>query len=85
MKNISKYSLKTCIFLDEDEFNAVIKEIYGENASCSLDNYVEVNDGNDIVFQNELYPKLAEYFGVNKIVSAHVDDCTYSCWIVYEE
>lgn len=85
MRNVSKYALKTCIFLDENEFEDVIEEIYGENASCSLSDGVKVYNGEDRVFQDELYPKLAEYFDVSKVVSIHADDCSYSCWIVYEE
>ena len=86
MKNVSEYSLKTCIFLDEDELDIVIKSIFGDSARVSLDEGMTVYYGNtDCVESEELYKKLAEYFDVSKITSTHVDDCSYCIWIVYEE
>lgn len=85
MRNTKSSWLKKCLFLDDEEFNLVVKEIFGEKSFATLDDCVVVNDGIGYISAYNLNQKLANYFGVNAVTSTHVDDCSYCIWIVYEE
>lgn len=84
MKNVDTHSLKTCIFLDEYQFQSILSELFpGAEVSYDYEGIsVDLND--DAIPTDELYSKLSDYFDVARITSVHIDDCdTVGVWIVY--
>ena len=90
MKNVREANLKKCIFLTTDEFESIIKSLFGysTNITYEMDGMTihEVNDGtDDAIDTNLLHDRLAKYFDVEKITSIHIDDCEKTrVWIVYK-
>ena len=87
MKNVRKEQLKTCVFLEEAEFNGIIKKIFGNKAYVIYDDdgfVVQVNGDDDCINSETLNKELANYFDVAKVTSVHLDDCEYrGIWEVY--
>lgn len=85
MKNISENAKKTCIFIEESEFNALINRLLpGYKVDYSLDGMSIYND-EDCVDDTLLHKKLAAHFDVGEVTSIHADDCdVIGVWIVYK-
>lgn len=89
MKNVKSWQLKTCIFMDMDEFDEIIKKVVSENIIVSyglIDGIYFENKNNTEEFINEqdIYKKLAQYFDVKTITSIHIDDFDITgVWICY--
>ena len=88
MKNVRTNQLKKCIFVDAEEFTAIVQAIFDDIEGIKVDYTLEgldVYGNNDCIETGDLYEKLSEYFDVN-ITSIHIDDCDYvGVWIVYKE
>ena len=87
MKNINKHSLKTCIFLDENEFTEILSNIFSGEITVDCDyEGIRVEHDGECINSDELFWKLEEYFDVARITSLHIDDCdTVGIWITYKE
>ena len=89
MKNVKSWQLKTCIFMDMNEFDEIIKKVVSENIVVSyglIDGIYFENKNNTEEFINEqdIYKKLAKYFDVKTITSIHIDDFDIvGVWICY--
>lgn len=87
MKNVNEYMLKTCIYMPADEYEELLKELFGEylRVDFTLEGLgVEYN--NITCDEPDIASKLAEYFDVKEITSIHIDDCDYmGVWIVYKD
>lgn len=84
MKNIRKNQIKTCIFLEKEELEKIIREMSKERVEVRLEldgMWYENLDGN--YHEDEYYQELLEkYFDV-KINSIHIDDCDrVGIWLV---
>lgn len=87
MKNIRSDMTKTVIFLENDEFERILRHILptvkvtydleGVDFTDENDNY-----GNTL---DKVEKTLARYFDVGEITSIHIDDCEYNIgvWICY--
>lgn len=89
MKNIREYQLKKCIFMSSDEYERIIKEIFGQNIDVefTLDGMIigELDDENEI-YWDEIASNLARYFDVKEVTSVHMDDIdAIGVWICYKE
>ena len=86
MKNIENAVLSTCIILEEMKFEQIIQRIWGKKyemdySSCNVyiqDNKYSLND-------DEVFPKLSEYFGVTRVSEVWYISETRTVWIAYEE
>lgn len=89
MKNVQKWQLKNCIFMETDTFDTIIKELFGKEYTVdfSLDGLsIYQNDGEDYkdLDTDTLYKTLAAYFDVAEVTSIHCDDCDeIGVWICY--
>jgi hypothetical protein len=87
MKNVRPNQLKKCIFLDDEEFTAIVQAVF-DNENIKVDYTLEGFDiyaDEDWVEVGDLYEKLGEYFDVN-VTSVHIDTCDYvGVWVVYKE
>ena len=86
MKNVKDYQLKKCIFMETEEFDKIIKSIFGENyeAEFSLDG-IDVSSEFDGLTNEELNEGLSSYFDVT-VTSVHIDDCDeIGVWVCYKE
>jgi hypothetical protein len=87
MKNVRTNQLKKCIFIDAEEFTAIVQAVF-DNEDIKVDYPLEGLDiytDEDCVEADDLYEKLGEYFDVT-ITSIHIDDCDYvGVWVVYKE
>jgi hypothetical protein len=87
MKNVRPNQLKKCIFVDAEEFTAIVQAVF-DNEDIKVDYTLEGLDiytDDDCVEAGDLYEKLGEYFDVT-ITSIHIDDCDYvGVWVVYKE
>lgn len=71
MKNVNSYMLKKCIFLTQEEYECIVLSVCGQHSE-------------NIPF-DELSSALAEYFGVEEVLSIHKDDSEMECvWICYK-
>jgi glycerol-3-phosphate cytidylyltransferase-like family protein len=88
MKNIRTHQLKKCIFVDAEEFEAIIQAIFDDIEGIKVDYTFEGLDiygDEEGVETDKLYERLGEYFDV-EITSIHIDDCDYiGVWVVYKE
>jgi hypothetical protein len=94
MKNIQEWQLKKCIFMNTDEYDKIIKSLFGSHIEVefTLDgmwvgnpNVDSLDDICEISF-DELSAKLAEYFDVEQVTSVHMDDCDeIGVWICYKD
>ena len=90
MKNVKDYQLKKCIFMETEEFDKIIKKLFGDKVEVelSLDGMWIGENGDDCIETpfEEVAEKLASYFEVDKITSIHMDDCDeIGVWICYKE
>jgi hypothetical protein len=86
MKNVKDYQLKKCIFMETEEFDNIIKSIFGENyeAEFSLEG-IDVSSEFDGLTNEELNEGLSSYFDVT-VTSVHIDDCDeIGVWVCYKE
>ena len=88
MKNVKSWQLKTCIFIDMDEFDEIIKKVVSDNivVSYCLDGIYFENKNNteEFIDEQDIYKKLAKYFDVKTITSIHIDDFDIvGVWICY--
>lgn len=88
MKNVRESQLKRCIFLTLEEFDEIIKEIFGPQAT-TLYQYegIFIDSGNDDVEcdDDDILVRLSEYFDVN-VTSFHSDNCEYvGVWVCYKD
>lgn len=84
MKNVKSYQLKKCIFMVVEEFNEVIKSVFGEQfeTDFSLDG-ISVWSKAEGLEDADINKGLSEYFDVT-VTSVHIDDCDYiGVWICY--
>ena len=88
MKNVRTNQLKKCIFVDAEEFTAIVQAIFDDIEGIKVDYTFEGLDiygDEECVDADELYKRLGEYFDV-EITSIHTDDCDYiGVWVVYKE
>ncbi len=85
IKNVCKEQLKRCIFLVEEEFNAILDKhnIKPEYSYDGLTFYDKKNQ--DDLTDEDINNILSDYFGI-KVTSVHMDDCDHiGVWIVYKE
>lgn len=86
MKNVKDYQLKKCIFMETEEFNGVIKKVFGDEfeADFGLDGicvWSRAEELEDVDINNGL----SEYFDVN-VTSVHIDDYdSIGVWICYRD
>ena len=88
MKNVKKTQLKKCIYVEAEEFTAIVQEIFDdENIDIAYTNEgLDICTDNDVVDIGELHEGLASYFDVKEITSVHIDDCDFiGVWIVYKD
>ena len=78
MQNITPDRLKTCIVLQPDEYDTLLRELFG-NEPKTID-------------KDDLCEKLANHFSVKRVTDVHVnnelefhDKPGFSLWICYEE
>ena len=86
MKNIKDYQLKKCIFMETEEFDKVIKKVFGDEfeTEFSLEG-MDVFSGIDGLTSEEINEGLSKYFDV-EVTSTHIDDCDcIGVWICYKE
>lgn len=87
MKNVRPNQLKKCIFLDDEEFTAIVQAVF-DNENIKVDytfGGFDIYADEDWVEVGDLYEKLGEYFDVN-VTSVHIDNCDYvGVWVVYKE
>ena len=90
MKNVKENQLKKCIFMGTDEFDTIIKKLFGKTTEVEFTlEGMWIGEPNDdcceIPFE-DISEKLAEYFDVKNITSVHMDDCDeIGVWICYKE
>lgn len=86
MKNVRESQLKKCIFMETEEFDIIIKEVFGEEyeANFSLEGIDVCSEDNGLSCE-EINEGLSKYFDV-EVTSTHIDDCDYiGVWICYKE
>ena len=66
MKNVKDYQLKKCIFMETEEFDRIIKTVFGNNyeAEFSLDG-IDVSSDEDGLTCEEINEGLSKYFDVS--------------------
>lgn len=91
MRNVNNYMLKKCIFLTSDEYECILKKLFGDTirVEFSMDGIWVGYDGEDfldVCEEPDIYTKLAAYFDVTEVTSVHMDDCEYvGVWICYKD
>lgn len=95
MKNVTEQNKKTCIFKTEDEMHDDIKAAIDPTADFNISSegieftktFTDLQEPyTDDISADELFSKLAEYYGVSEITSVHIDDYdTVGIWICYKE
>ena len=89
MKNARESQLKTCIFVELDEFRRVIAEVLGDDIRVQYDYEgisFECEDEEDILCTEEVFAALQNYYGVREVTSVHADDCeVIGVWIAYKD
>lgn len=91
MQNVTPDMLKTCITMEPHKYENLLKQLFGEELCIefSMDGiWVGYdNEENNVCEEPEIYEKLAEYFGVNRITDIHIDDKSdnYLVWIAYKK
>lgn len=86
MKNVMEYQLKKCIFMETEDFDRVIKTVFGEEfeADFGLDG-ISVWSRAEGLSEKEINEGLSKYFDVT-ITSVHIDDFDdIGVWICYKE
>ena len=86
MKNVKENQLKKCIFMETEEFNGIIKRVFGEEfeADFGLDG-ISVWSRAEGLSEKEINEGLSKYFDVT-ITSVHVDDFDdMGVWICYRD
>lgn len=86
MKNIENAVLSTCIVLEEMKFEQIIQRIWGKEyemdySSCN----VYIQEDKYSLNNDEVFPKLSEYFGVSRVNEVWYIAETRTVWIAYEE
>lgn len=86
MRNVTEYMIKTSIVIPSDAYSRIVDELFpGFKVYFDLDG-LYYSDGRDDLEYEVLYAKLAEYFGVKKVTSVHIDDCDdIGVWITYKD
>ena len=84
MKNVKSYQLKKCIFMVEEEFNEIIKTVFGEEFETDFGiDGISVWSRTEGLKDPDINKGLSEYFDVT-VTSVHIDDCDYiGVWICY--
>ena len=95
MKKEYEAKIRPCLFIPSNEFNGIIRDIMGGRAEYRLDGMSIVQkDGKYLEDETEIYPKLAEHFGVREVTSIHVDFRMYetsadgtciNVWVAYKD
>ena len=90
MKNVRDSQLKKAIFLEKEQYEEALLEIFGIDVSVhpDLDGiWYEYNEeALEDEIENVLLEKLADYFDVDEVTSVHADDCdTVGIWVVYKD
>ncbi len=86
MKNVKDYQLKKCILMETEEFDRIVKSVFGNeyDAEFSMEGII-VNKEFESLSDDELNEGLSKYFDT-AVTSVHVDDCdNIGVWIVYKE
>ena len=86
MKNIENAELCTCIILEDVEFEKIIQRIWGKEyemdySSCNV--YVQKEKYS--LNNDEVFPKLCEYFDISHIDEVWYIGETRTVWIAYKE
>lgn len=87
MKNVRESQLKKCIFLDIEEFESIIQNVFGNGVTVdSTLEGLDIYDEFDNIEFGNICMSLAEYFDVKEVTSFHIDDCDYvGVWIAYKD
>lgn len=92
IQNVDEYTLKTCIFMNSDQYTKLLTKLFGEHITVSFDSdgiwtgydYDDPTEA-DTYEEPDVEAKLAEYFGVSKIEDIHMDDYNdVGVWISYK-
>lgn len=88
MKNIVSTDIVNCIVKSSEDYEMIIKSIYGEEATVEFSSegiYVGyMNDADNTI--DDIYERLAEYFDVAEVTSIHTDaNSEFSVWICYKD
>lgn len=91
MKNIEKYQLKKCIFMELDKYKSLILDVTKGLKKVEYDfDYIYYEDTDKAeesgIYHNEcIETTLSNYFGVT-VTSIHMDDCdSVGIWICYKD
>ena len=90
MKNVRENQLKKCIFLEEEEFTNILREVFEDDTIHvgltleGIDYYTDIEENEKLLDNNdEINGRLSKYFDCN-VTSIHIDDCDYvGIWVVY--
>ena len=86
MKNVKDCQLKKCIFMETEEFNRIIKTVFGNEfeADFGLEG-ISVWSKAEGLSEKEINEGLSDYFDVT-VTSVHADDFDdMGIWICYIE
>lgn len=86
MRNIENADLTTCIVLEDVEFEKIIQHIWGKEyqmdySSCNV--YIEKDKYS--LNNDEVFPKLSEYFEVSRVDEVWYIEETRTVWIAYRQ
>lgn len=91
MKNVGGNVWKVaCLFTSCGEYERILKELFGDDLLVEFGMegiWVGYDDSDLWVDEERIHSKLAEYFGVRKVTSVHMDDdvMDVGVWIAYED
>ena len=86
MRNIGNADLTTCIVLEDADFEKIIQRIWGKEyqmdySSCNV--YIEKDKYS--LNDDEVFPKLSEYFEVSSVDEVWYIEETRTVWIAYSQ
>lgn len=86
MKNVRENQLKKCIFMVLEEFNSVIKTVFGEKFEVDFGlNGISVWSRSEGINDADIKEGLSKYFDV-EVTSVHIDNYDrISVWICYKD
>jgi hypothetical protein len=84
--NMRGAELKNCIVTNAKQFSIVIAELIGKDVSvvCDPIKGISIQSKTKNILLNDVYEKLAKYYGVSSVESIHIDDTdSINVWIVF--
>lgn len=89
MKNVKEWQKKTCIFMETEEFDDIIRYLFGKEVETeySLEGiWIGYQNGDAWIDEAEIESGLAEFFDVKEVTSIHIDDWDpMGVWICYRD